>query len=678
MYNVGHDLLSFRFMNRFFLSTALFGINIALVQSIAHAESKTAEQVNNIAAGITVQIAGGVREGSGVLLQQEGDVYTVLTAGHVVAQGTSFKIKTPDGATHQSLPQTIRRAKNKIDLAVVKFRSSRSYDLAKVPSYSYIQSGEIIYVAGFPAATPTIPSGTLNFTVGNIINDQNRDSEGYSLVYSNFTRWGMSGGPILDQSGELIGIHGKGDQDNRTKTGRNLGIPLKQLIAVAADLGIVIQTYSTTSRPQQQLNSAAAYIQSALLRQEQGDGEGMLEDCNRAIMLEPRNAQAYFLRAEAKVKIYDIFNSSSLSKASDVESDYSQAIRFNPQYAEAYQKRASIRSYSLNNYPGSLSDLNQYVALRPQDVESYASRAYLKEKMNDLPGALADYDKIIALGVPRYPSYNNNNAGEYGSRGSLREKMGDFEGALADYGKAIQLEPQDSGYYFNRGRLKAKLNRLAEALVDYNQGIEINLAAERKASLEYDALRLSRGRASNAEDHEYYQRAVIREKLQDFLGSLADYDYVVKIYKEDKYSSSPAMLLVNRAELKAYKINDIKGALADFDAAIEHMRNLTDSRDGARSYPYAYYSRGYLKATKLNDPDGALEDFNTAIGQFPSYADAYYERGVLKKDKFQFPSGAIKDLTRALELYRGGLPTADAPKAQKAAQRLRELGVAQP
>jgi tetratricopeptide (TPR) repeat protein len=196
--------------------------------------------------------------------------------------------------------------------------------------------------------------------------------------------------------------------------------------------------------------------------------------------------------------------------------------------------------------------------------------------------------------------------------------------------------------------------------------------------LEYDALRLSRGRASNAEDHEYYQRAVIREKLQDFLGSLADYDYVVKIYKEDKYSSSPAMLLVNRAELKAYKINDIKGALADFDAAIEHMRNLTDSRDGARSYPYAYYSRGYLKATKLNDPDGALEDFNTAIGQFPSYADAYYERGVLKKDKFQFPSGAIKDLTRALELYRGGLPTADAPKAQKAAQRLRELGVAQP
>jgi tetratricopeptide (TPR) repeat protein len=663
-------------MNRLLFSTALFGINIALVQSVAYAESKTAEQVNDIAAGITVQIAGGKREGSGVLLQQEGDVYTVLTAGHVVAQGTSFKIKTPDGATHQSLPQTIRRAKNKIDLAVVKFRSSRSYDLAKVPSYSYIQSGEIIYVAGFPAATPTIPSGTLNFTVGNIINDQNRDSEGYSLVYSNFTRWGMSGGPILDQSGELIGIHGKGDQDDRTKTGRNLGIPLKQLIAVAADLGVTIQTYST-GRPQQQLNSAAAYIQSALVRQEQRDGEGMLEDCNRAIVLEPRNAQAYFLRAEAKFKIYDILNSAGLSKASDVESDYSQAIRFNPQYAEAYQQRAFIRSYSLNNYPGSLSDLNQYVALRPQAVESYVLRAALKETMNDLPGALADHNKIIALGVPRSES-DTNNASEYSSRGRIREKMNDFEGALADYGKSIQLDPQHSYYYFYRGRLRAKLNRLAEALVDYNQGIEINLAAKRKAILEYNGGPRLTARASNAEDHEYYQRAVIREKLQDFLGALADYDYVVKIYKENKYSSSPAVLLVSRAELKAYKINDIKGALADFDAAIEHMRNLTDSRDGARNYPYAYYSRGYLKATKLNDPDGALEDFNTAIGQFPSYADAYYERGVLKKDKFQFPSGAIKDLTRALELYRGGLPTADAPKAQKAAQRLRELGVAQP
>jgi S1-C subfamily serine protease len=176
-------------MNRFFLTTAILGVNMAVVHSVAHAESKSAQEINDIAAGMTVQILGernqveernqvGERTvGSGILLQQEGNVFTVLTAAHVLDKGNFFEIKTPDGATHRSLPQSIRLARNKIDLAVVKFRSDKSYDLAKLPSpsYSYIQGGQIVYVAGFPLATPTIPSGPLNFTVGNIISDKNSD-----------------------------------------------------------------------------------------------------------------------------------------------------------------------------------------------------------------------------------------------------------------------------------------------------------------------------------------------------------------------------------------------------------------------------------------------------------------------------------------------------------------------
>jgi tetratricopeptide (TPR) repeat protein len=310
--------------------------------------------------------------------------------------------------------------------------------------------------------------------------------QGYSLVYSNFTRRGMSGGPILDEKGELIGIHGKGDKDAGIKIGRNLGIPFKQLLTVASDLGIALQTTYFTSRSPQQLNSAAAYLQSALYRKEENDQAGAIEDCTRAIALDPHNAQAYFLRAENKFILYDILNNSSLSKASEVEADYSQAIRFNSRYAEAYLKRAFVRSERLKTYSNALYDLNQYIILRPQDIEGYSRRAYLKETMNDLPGALADYDKIIAFGVSRYT--DTNNASEHRDRGKLREKMGDSEGALADYGKAIQLEPQISINYFYRGKLRAKLNYLTEALVDYNRGIELNLAEQRQSQLEYDVL----------------------------------------------------------------------------------------------------------------------------------------------------------------------------------------------
>jgi tetratricopeptide (TPR) repeat protein len=664
-------------MNRFLLSTAIVGVNIALVQNIAYAESKSAQQVNDLAAGFTLQIIGE-KNGSGVLLQQEGDVFTVLTAAHVVAKRTSFTIKTPDGASYQSLPKTIRRAKNNIDLAVIKFRSDKQYDLVKIAGYSYIQAGDIIYVAGFPVSTPSIPAGTLNFTVGNIINDKNTDAQGYSLVYSNFTRWGMSGGPILGTEGQLIGIHGKGDQDQdgSGKTGRNLGIPLKQLVVAAADLGITLDTYSV-GKPQQQLNSAAAYVQSALVRQEQGDREGQLEDCNRAIALDPRNAQAYFLRANAKSSsaIYDLANNSSLSKASEVEADYSQAILFNPRYAEAYMERSRLRSYNLSNNSGALADLNQYIALKPQDIDGYVSRAWLKESMNDLLGALADLNKIIAFRISQDGSDTDSDG--YRNRGRLKKKMGDFKGALADYNKAIKLSlyPLD---YFERGELKVQMNDLNGAIADYDRGVEIEITSDRQDRLEGGLSRRGPRGYNPPQWNRYLERAKLREKLGDFNKALSDYNYALTKISSDPNHSLPsssfrAVLLVNRAELQAYKLNNIRESLSDFDAAIEVMRNIKSDGADAQKYPYAYYSRGYFKATKFNDLDGALDDFNIAISQFPNYADAYYERGMLKRDKFSYTSGAIADFRKALELYR---TDNDSTNAQKVIKCLQEMGVA--
>jgi|GEM_PF-5355401 len=63
---------------------------------------------------------------------------------------------------------------------------------------------------------------------------------GYSLVYSNNTLPGMSGGSVFNEAGETIAIHGKGDIKESTqtsnvnntirlKTGFNLSIPTNAL-----------------------------------------------------------------------------------------------------------------------------------------------------------------------------------------------------------------------------------------------------------------------------------------------------------------------------------------------------------------------------------------------------------------------------------------------------------------
>jgi hypothetical protein len=79
-----------------------------------------------------------------------------------------------------------------LDLAIVKFRSSRNYAVASVGASSSLESGVEIYVAGFPAATSTIGSGVFNFTKGEVTgNATNPNSKGYSLIYNSITLPGM-------------------------------------------------------------------------------------------------------------------------------------------------------------------------------------------------------------------------------------------------------------------------------------------------------------------------------------------------------------------------------------------------------------------------------------------------------------------------------------------------------
>ncbi|MBO1347539.1 MAG: GUN4 domain-containing protein [Hormoscilla sp. GUM202] len=56
--------------------------------------------------------------------------------------------------------------------------------------------------------------------------------EGYTLIYNNTTRGGMSGGPILDESGAIVGIHGKGNPSGGIK--ENYGIPIERYLQYRA------------------------------------------------------------------------------------------------------------------------------------------------------------------------------------------------------------------------------------------------------------------------------------------------------------------------------------------------------------------------------------------------------------------------------------------------------------
>ncbi len=173
---------------------------------------------------ITVKI-DNCASGSGVMYQREGNTYSVLTVSHGVTDSPlNCFIFTPDGSRYEASQPKIPVPG--VDLAVLAFTSQKDYKLAKWGDSEKVEQGQTVYVAGFPAPTAAKPIRQQTFTEGKITSTGKQD-RGYGLTYNNITQPGMSGGPVLNQRGEAIGIHGRGDRDDRgNKIGWNLGIPI--------------------------------------------------------------------------------------------------------------------------------------------------------------------------------------------------------------------------------------------------------------------------------------------------------------------------------------------------------------------------------------------------------------------------------------------------------------------
>jgi tetratricopeptide (TPR) repeat protein len=528
------------------LGIAVISTNWVLVQP---ATAISTAEVGDIATAITVEIksANNSKIGSGILLQQQGDIYTVLTVAHVVQGSEAMTLKTSDGKVHQSLAGSIKQSANNLDLAILKFKSSKSYHLTKIGTSNSLKLGSTTYVAGFPETTYAVTeAGLLNLTKGEVIGKGTTgNTRGYSLIYSNITRAGMSGGPVLNDAGELVAIHGQGDREgvrgDGEKIGRNLGIVVERFGKVARTLGVQLNSPVAVLPTAQASNlNAADYFLAANDKVDRGDYVGALADFNRSIGITSKYANAFINRGNLKKQ--------HLSDIPGALADYNRAIAISPKNAAAYNNRGALKKEG-NDIQGALADYNQAIFLDPEYAEAYTNRGVLKlEKLDDLNGALADYNQAIKI--------NPQFAGAYTSRGNLQSQQGNISEALADFNRAIALNPKDANAYNSRGTIKFKLNDLAGALTDYNQAIALNP--------KFAGYYSNRGILKN-------------ERLNDVPGALADYNRAIAL------DSTDPVIYGNRGFLKRDMFNDRAGAIQDFRQAARLFRARGQTQNAQRS-----------------------------------------------------------------------------------------------
>jgi S1-C subfamily serine protease len=192
--------------------------------------------VSSIAKTVTVRI-NGANTGSGVMIEHQGDRYSVLSNWHVVSPASEkLTIQTMDGTRHPALMPTVRRVAN-LDLAVLEFRSRSRYPVVLIGNADRLSEGQSLYVSGWADPSPQLPSPAYQFLVGNLSGRIEKPRDGYTLVYTVSALPGMSGGPILDRRGNLIGIHGRAIADLRTGTVSSvLGIDINRYLRARGDL----------------------------------------------------------------------------------------------------------------------------------------------------------------------------------------------------------------------------------------------------------------------------------------------------------------------------------------------------------------------------------------------------------------------------------------------------------
>ena len=235
------------------LTAGLVGLGIASVKSPVLSgtpllvQALTPQQISARAKEFTVRI-DGQDYGSGAIVARNRNIYSVLTNWHVVKESGQYTVQTSDGQSH---PVSSKKEIRGADLAVVYFASNNEYSIAGKGNSRQLAEGQTVHLAGYPAPQPEVSNRTYHFDSANLMGflSPSDIKDGYELIYRGAGLLGLSGGPILNSNGQLIGINGRVVIDGNTGQISLYGIPINTVSRLAIRAGINLGEPVVASSP---------------------------------------------------------------------------------------------------------------------------------------------------------------------------------------------------------------------------------------------------------------------------------------------------------------------------------------------------------------------------------------------------------------------------------------------
>lgn len=182
-----------------------------------------------------------------------------------------------------------------------------------------------------------------------------------------------------------------------------------------------------------------------------------IEDCSRAIELEPDNPDSWVNRGNAYAK---------LGEKDAALADVSRAVEIDPKNPRYWADRAEIFA-QVGNLEAAIEELSVAIELDPENSEYWWTRGWHLLEIDHPEAAIADFDQAISLRPDEIIAYIG--------RAHTHVRLGDIDAALQDLGNAIRVDPQHDGLYLERAHIFWwQLGDIDSAMQDLNTAIDLN------------------------------------------------------------------------------------------------------------------------------------------------------------------------------------------------------------
>ena len=131
-----------------------------------------------------------------------------------------------------------------------------------------------------------------------------------------------------------------------------------------------------------------AFLQRCYSRYKLEQFRDAIADCTEAFRLDPKNAEAYYLRG--------VIRSENLGDNRKAVSDFDQAIVLDAKHAWAYLKRGNAR-FRLGDKTGGLNDYSRAISIDPKAGDAYFNRGIARYNTGDKDGAAEDFRQAAKL-----------------------------------------------------------------------------------------------------------------------------------------------------------------------------------------------------------------------------------------------------------------------------------------